>query len=218
MMTKKHKLLMWIFAALSAILTLAVYPSLPDQIPINWGFNGQIDYGSKINALFLGAIPLILVPLFIYLPKADPRKKNYDRFSKYYGDFGVFLMIFLLIFTAIILSESLWPGRISVTKVLPLMMGGLMIFIGNMMPKFKSNFFVGIKTPWTISDPDVWNKTHRLGGALFFWSGILYCLGCLWLPELVSFVVLMVFVLVSSIVPTVMSYLWYREKEKAEEE
>ena len=87
-----------------------------------------------------------------------------------------------------------------------------------MMPKFKSNFFIGIKTVWTISSTNVWNKTHRLGGLLFFWCGVLFCLTALWLPDNVMFWMLLGTVLICAVVPTVMSYVWYRQEEKKAEE
>ena len=218
MVTKKNKILILVFAAASALASLIAFPFLPDQIPTNWGLNGEITYGGKEHALYIGLIPLLLAPLYLYLPKIDPRRKNYDRFSKYYGGFGIFLMVFLFLLNAIVLSESLWPGHISVSKVLPLMVGIMLIFIGNMMPKFKSNFFIGIKTVWTISSTNVWNKTHRLGGLLFFWCGVLFCLTALWLPDNVMFWMLLGTVLICAVVPTVMSYVWYRQEEKKAEE
>ena len=89
-------------------------------------------------------------------------------------------------------------------------MGLLFLFIGNIMGKVKPNFFMGIRNPWTISDPDVWNRTHRLGGGLFFLAGLVTVISAVLLPEAVTFAVLMTGVLVAALVPTAMSYLWYK--------
>ena len=153
----------------------------------------------------------MLAGLFIYLPKIDPRKKNYAKFSKYYDYFCMFMMVFLLIANLVVVSESFFPGRISVGIVIQMLVGVLFLFLGNMMPKFKSNFFVGIKNPWTLSNTDVWNRTHRLSGILMFGMGIVTILTCFWLPPSLSFWLMMGMVLLLVLVPTIMSYIWYRK-------
>jgi len=89
--------------------------------------------------------------------------------------------------------------------------GLLFVFIGNMMPKVKSNFFVGVKTPWALSNSEVWNKTHRLAGYLFFFGGLLTFVISFFLREYALFITLMVIVTVMVIVPTVMSYVWFKK-------
>ena len=91
-------------------------------------------------------------------------------------------------------------------------MGLLFLFLGNMLGKIKPNFFFGVRTPWTISDPDVWNKTHRLAGMLWFWSGLLFLVAALLLPEAAMFLLLMACILITTLVMIVMSYIWFRKK------
>ena len=126
------------------------------------------------------------------------------------------MMVFCGTMTGIILSESFYPGRISVGRVTTAMVGLLFVFLGNMMPKMKNNFFMGIRTPWTLSDPDVWNRTHRLGGILWFAGGLLtVALALCGISETLMFVLLMVLVAVLALVPTVYSYLCFRAKGQA---
>ena len=80
-----------------------------------------------------------------------------------------------------------------------------------MMPKFKSNFFVGVKNPWTLSNTDVWNRTHRLSGILMFVMGLVIILTCFWLPPSLSFWLLMGMILLVVLIPTIMSYVWYQK-------
>ena len=139
------------------------------------------------------------------------RKKNYTKFSKYYDYFCMFMMVFLLLVNLIVVSESFFPGRISVGIVIQLLVGVLFLFLGNMMPKFKSNFFVGVKNPWTLSNTDVWNRTHRLSGILMFVMGLVIILTCFWLPPSLSFWLLMGMILLVVLIPTIMSYVWYQK-------
>ncbi|MCI5526932.1 MAG: SdpI family protein [Oscillospiraceae bacterium] len=211
MKNKHSKIIIWILAALSPILCAVTYPFLPQQVPMHWDINGTVSYEGKETFIFMAVLPLLLAGLFIYLPKIDPRKKNYAKFSKYYDYFCMFMMVFLLIANLVVVSESFFPGRISVGIVIQMLVGVLFLFLGNMMPKFKSNFFVGIKNPWTLSNTDVWNRTHRLSGILMFGMGIVTILTCFWLPPSLSFWLMMGMVLLLVLVPTIMSYIWYRK-------
>ena len=122
------------------------------------------------------------------------------------------LLLFLLTLTAVTLVEALRPGTLSVGRVVTLALGVLLAFLGNRLPKVKSNFFLGFRTPWTLSDPDVWNRTHRAGGILFFALGAALVPCGLFLPEQAAFGVLLAGVLAAALTPVVLSYIWYRQK------
>ena len=205
------KRIIWILAVLSPVLGAVAYPFLPEQVPMHWGLDGTVSYEGKGTFIFMALLPLLLAALLIYLPKMDPRKKNYTKFSKYYDYFCMFMMVFLLLVNLIVVSESFFPGRISVGIVIQLLVGVLFLFLGNMMPKFKSNFFVGVKNPWTLSNTDVWNRTHRLSGILMFVMGLVIILTCFWLPPSLSFWLLMGMILLVVLIPTIMSYVWYQK-------
>jgi len=143
------------------------------------------------------------------VPNIDPRKKNYEKFRGLYDGFALFMMIFMLGLVSIVISESLNPGRLSVEFLVIAACGLVFVFIGNMMPKVKSNFFVGIKTPWSLSNTEVWNKTHRLVGYLFFFGGLLIILIAFFLREYALFITLAVIVAVMTILPVIMSYVWF---------
>ena len=210
----KIRIVMWIFAIAPLMLVAVMYNRLPAQVPTNWGFNGEISYGSKSTLWWLAGMSPALAALFMLLPKIDPRKKNYEIFREIYDGFTLFMALFMLGLVALVISESLNPGRLSVELVIVVACGLLFAFIGNMMPKVKSNFFVGVKTPWALSNTEVWNKTHRLAGYLFFFGGLLTVLIAFFLREHALFITLMVIVAIISIVPVVMSYIWFKKLEK----
>ncbi len=216
-MTRKRLLiLICVLALVPLIATALLYGSLPERIPTHWNLDGSVTYSGKSAIWMTAGMSPVLAALLLVLPKIDPRKKNYEKFRGYYNAFIVVLLLFLMIVDGIILSESLWPGRISVGRAVTIGVGILFVFLGNIMPKIKNNFFMGLRTPWTLSDPDVWNRTHRLGGRLFFWFGLAIALSGLLLPETVTFAIMMIGVVIVSGVPAAMSYVWYRRNQRDE--
>jgi len=205
----KTRIIMCIFAIAPLLLTAFMYNRLPDQVPINWGLDGVVSYRSKSSLWSLSGLSPFLAAALMIVPNIDPRKKNYEKFRGLYDGFALFMMIFMLGLVSIVISESLNPGRLSVEFLVIAACGLVFVFIGNMMPKVKSNFFVGIKTPWSLSNTEVWNKTHRLVGYLFFFGGLLIILIAFFLREYALFITLAVIVAVMTILPVIMSYVWF---------
>lgn len=213
---KSALILIAILALAPLVLVSVVYARLPDTVPMQWGFNGSVRYDPKINLWMMTALSPLMAALFLVIPKIDPKRRNYQKFGTAYQGFIIVLLLFLFILDGIVVSESFYPGRISVYTVVMVGVGLLFVFLGNMMPKVKSNFYVGARTPWTLSDPDVWFKTNRLCGYLFFFSGLLLCLCPFILPESASFVIILGAAGITVIVPSVMSYIWYQQKHHDE--
>ena len=208
---------MWLLALLPFLLVAAFYARLPDQVPMHWGFDGAVNrYGSKNELWLMAALGPLFALLFQFLPRLDPRKRNYEKFQTYYEGTALVLTAFVAVMMGIVLAETLRPGTVSMGRVVSALVGLLFLFVGNLMGKIKPNFFMGIRTPWTISDPDVWNRAHRLGGGLFFLTGLATVVSAILLPEPLTFGVLMGGTLITALIPTVMSYLWYRKKEREE--
>ena len=219
MKTKWSIAAMWLLAMVPLILVAALYARLPDQVPLHWGIDGAINrYGSKNELWLLAALGPGTALLLQFLPRLDPKKRNYERFHTYYEATALVVEAFMAGVTGIMLVESLRPGTLSMGRVVSALVGLLFLFLGSLMGKVKPNFFMGIRNPWTLSDPDVWNRAHRLGGGLFFLTGLVTVVSAILLPEPVTFAVLMAGTLLTALIPTVMSYLWYRKKRGAEAE
>lgn len=213
MKSKKAILLMWIVSLLPFVLVAIAWPHLPERIPGHWGLNGQIDrYDAPATLWLMCAIGPLLSLGMQFLPRLDPKRENYEKFQPYYDFFGPLVPLLLLLCIAVTLSESLWPGRINVARAIGLMVGVLFLIIGNMMGKVKTNWFMGFRTPWALSDPDVWNKTQRLGGWTFFLSGLSALALSLLAPEEIFFVVFFAILIVGLVLTYVMSWKWFREK------
>ena len=195
-MTKKSTWIVLCLLALAPVaLVAACYGALPDRVPTYWGLDGTVTYGPKALLWLFALLSPALTALLRLLPRLDPRRGNYARFQRCYDGFCAALLLFLLTLTAVTLA-----------------LGVLLAFLGNRLPKVKSNFFLGFRTPWTLSDPDVWNRTHRAGGILFFALGAALVPCGLFLPEQAAFGVLLAGVLAAALTPVVLSYIWYRQK------
>lgn len=212
-MSKKLKFIFTILAAIIApVMVALVYTKLPAQVPTNWGFNGTVSYSDKNMLWILSLIPIAIALLLYVAPRIDPKRKNYQKFEGAYEGFILVLMLFLDVLVAVTIVESFYPGTLSIPGIICTILGLLFVFIGNVMPKFKQNYFMGIKTPWTLSDEQIWNKTHRMAGFLWFFGGILCVLSAFFLKDVALFAAFMSLVLLMVLIPLVMSYVWYRKK------
>lgn len=213
MTDKRLRILRYCIAFLTAAAVAFLYPGLPEQIPTNWGFNGEVSYSSKNTIWIITVILILLAFLYDFLPYIDPRRRNYLKFGKIYDFLGVALQFFLAVMIGIILCESYYPGRIETFRVIFVMIALLFLLIGNYLPKIQSNFYMGIKTPWTLSSDEVWRKTHRLAGKLYVGCGILLFPSAAFLPSAAAGTVLFVLAIGSSLIVTLASYLWWKKLE-----
>lgn len=201
----------WILSVIPVLIAAGVYGKLPDRIPTNWGFDGHVSYGPKSTIWLIAGMSPFFGVLFFFLPVIDPKRRNYLDFSDAYRSFQLFMQIFLLAITGIVLTESLRPGTVRVSTVVTALGGILFMLLGNMLPKFRQNFFCGFKTPWTMSSEEVWNKTNRLGGKMLFAAGAIGVAGAFLPDDRWKMWVLLVPIAVAALVPCIMSYVWFQK-------
>jgi len=166
----KNKFSLPIFLSIISLLgVLILYPSLPEQIPIHYNFQWEVDgYGPKYAALLLGALPLVLCGLFYILLYIDPKREQMG--DRIYDKIQTAVIILMIAVNWICLASVRYPQK-DVSVWISVAIGVVFIIIGNYLPKVKPNYFLGIRTPWTLSSDVVWRKTHRLGGYLFILIG-----------------------------------------------
>jgi uncharacterized membrane protein len=162
-------LVVLIFAA-----SLAVLLELPAgaRIPIHFSANGEED-GWARAAFGLFMIPALMAAiwlLILILPQIDPRGKNLLRSGSAYGTIWVALILMLCVSQALIIATAL-GAQLDVTRIRVAAAGLMFIAVGNVLGKLRWNYTVGIRTPWTLADQRVWDKTHRFGGWLFVIGG-----------------------------------------------
>jgi len=206
---KKH-LLPITLMIISVMAWLFFYPSLPDQVPVHWGSNGVDGYQSKGMAFFtLHALMVGIYLLLTVVPKIDPKKKNYQYFSKAYSITILSTIGLLFLINMFILLISLGYD-IPMENLAGPLVGLLFLIMGNYMQQAKQNFFFGIRTPWTLMDETIWRKTHRLGGKLFMVGGIIMML-TLFLPARYEIFIILSVVALVAVVPTGYSYILFRK-------
>ncbi len=199
---------------ISAILSVYFYSHFPAQVVGHWNFQGVPDrYTGKTGAAFgmLGVIAGMYI-LFLVLPLLDPKRERYQSFEKVYHFFKNSMVFVMSAIYAVAGFYNL-GYNVKINLVVPLLIGLLMIAIGNYMGKIKNNWFVGIKTPWTLSSENVWNKTHRMGGYMFILFGLLIMVSPL-LPKTLGLIAFILGVVLVVFGTMVYSYLVYRKEQK----
>jgi uncharacterized membrane protein len=163
------------------------WPQIPAdaQIPVHWGPSGEADgFGPKWLGLL--GLPLVgagILALFALLPRIEPRRQNLERSATAYVGTGIAAVAFMGVLHVVAVMAAL-GDEANVVRVVELGTGVLFVVIGNYLGKTRSNWFFGIRTPWTLSSERSWNRTHRLGGYLFVGLGVAIMLAALLLaPE-----------------------------------
>jgi uncharacterized membrane protein len=159
---------------IAVVATLAVYPRLPEQVPTHWTVNGEVDdWSSRLWGSW--TIPLVMAFMllaFRAFPLIDPRRENYAKFAGTYEGILIIVLLFMLALHVAALAKMLGRG-VAVMRLLPVGIGLLLVGIGALLPRSHANWFIGIRTPWTLSNDRVWERTHRFGGAVMIATGVL---------------------------------------------
>jgi uncharacterized membrane protein len=212
--TFKTEIIPLLLILISVVLGFYFYAVFPDQVPMHWNAYGEVDrYGSKLEGAIIGpAVLLGLYILFLVIPLLDPKKEKYEQFVKVYQIFR--LMIMIVLFGVFLIASLNGIGyNIRVEIWIPFFIGWMFIFMGNYFGKIKPNWFMGIRTPWTLSSDEVWYKTHRLGGKMFMLLGLFFVLTPLW-PVSSLLWTLIVPAVLAALVPMVYSYVIYKKLKK----
>ena len=212
--TIKSEIFSFLILAVSWVAAFYFYQHFPDKVVTHWNIAGQADgwSGRGFAAFFFPGLLSGMYLMFLLLPMFDPKKDRYAEFSKVYNVFrNLLLGVMALIY--FIASVSNLGVYLNVGVWTPLIIGLLFVVLGNYMGKIKPNWFVGIRTPWTMSSETVWNKTHRFGGKAFMMSGVLIAMSGLAplrlrLPLFVFAIMIMLFGTI------VYSYLVYLAEKK----
>ena len=215
----------WLYASLvvtalalgaSVYVSVFLYDRLPEQVPIHWNAAGEADgfVAKEHSFLTFYLIPLAMLGvagLTLLLPWLSPKHFEIDRFRGTYG-YIMFLVTALLGYLHLaVLLGSAWGSPLDVTR---LVLGGIFLFLallGNVLGKVRRNFYVGVRTPWTLASDAVWEATHRLAAWLMVAGGLLgFVALLLGVPFWWCFILLMVFVLI----PVPYSLILYKRLQR----
>jgi uncharacterized membrane protein len=214
MKTRNIQILIIGLILVSFLIGAYLYPYMPEKMASHWDANGSVDgYMPKLWGLFLlPVISAILFLVFMLIPKIDPHKGNIEKFR---GHFDVFILLLFVFLFYVHMLTMLWnlSYRFNIIQLLAPAFGLIIYYAGIMMENAKQNWFIGVRTPWTLSSEVVWDKTNKLAGKLFKVAGVLAAMGLIF-PKYAIFLIL-VPVILAAVYPIIYSYQKYQQEKKA---
>lgn len=193
-----------------------IWNRLPERVPVHWNASGEIDrWGNKLTLIImLFLLPVLTYVILSVVSKIDPKKRMSLMGGKLYQlKFSLVLFMSLL---ALFIIYSTKSQTISSPSFVFAILGGLFMVLGNYFKVIKPNYFIGIKTPWTLENDEIWKKTHIFAGKLWFIGGLLIILGSLIFESSFFVKIFLTIVFCITIVPICYSYLKYKNLKNKE--
>ena len=215
MSTRTTLIVTLVLVVIAIAFSLTVYNRLPDPMASHWGINDQVNgYTSRFWGAFLMPVASIgLLGLFLLIPSIDPLKANIAKFHEAFNAFIALTMVFLLYIHFLTILWNLGFQNFGMGQAMLPAIGLIFIFAGLMMMKAKRNFFIGIRTPWTLSSDHVWDETHRVGSWLFIAMGIITLFTNLFGQA--GIFIMVGAILIAVLVPIIYSYVLYQQETKS---
>lgn len=198
--------------AASFAAALLAYPRLPARIPVHWNVDGVADgFGPRSMIFGFSALMLALGALWLVLPRVSPRRYEVERFGAAWWRSGA-LIVALSGYVQAMLVWHLLGGPVGMDRALGGGLALLAVLLGNVLGKVRRNFWLGIRTPWTLASERVWYATHRLAARTMVMGGLLALAG-LAAGAPPRFATLSV--VVAALLPAAWSLLYYKRLEHA---
>lgn len=212
--TFQKELPLLVIVLLPFVYLAFIWNNLPDQVPLHWNMEGEIDrYGDKWQLILIPLLlPLLIYILFSIVPKIDPKGKIKNMGNKY-NTLKTILTLFMSVLALIIIyiaqHESLYNPNYII-----LFIGLLFAALGNYFKTLRANYFIGIKTPWTLENETVWKETHKLAGKMWMVGGIMIILASLTLNERANLTLFAIITVIITLIPVVYSYVRFQRLTK----
>jgi uncharacterized membrane protein len=213
-MNLKKELSLITIVLLPFIYLAYIWNQLPEKVPMHWNIKGEIDrYGEKMELIIIPILlPLLVYIIFLVVPKIDPKNKL-NKMGNKLQTIKVLLTTFMSILALFIIYSAKNQSFANPNYII-LLIGVLYIILGNYFKTIKANYFIGIRTPWTLENETVWKKTHKLGGKLWFVGGIIVVLTSLILDKEPNVTVFLIITGIITIIPIVYSYIIFKNEIK----
>lgn len=212
-MKGQKNLWLLVLCVLSVAGTALIYSRLPEKIPMHWGIEGQIDrYGGRGEIFLTAGVSFLFYGLMLVIPRIDPRRDNYKKHMKAFSLIIAALVLFMIALHWMMVAVAL-GADINVQTAICLAMAVLFAVIGNVLPQARHNYTFGIRTPWTLADEEVWRKTHRVGGYVF-WLMAAALAAAAFIPSVIAFILAIGGIVAGVVFLVVYSYILFEHKEK----
>jgi uncharacterized membrane protein len=208
---------LWVITLLPYAYLAMIWGQLPDQVPTHFNVDGKADnWSAKATLLLLPAgLGIIIYVVMLIIPAIDPKGKIQQMGDKYYT-FRLMLSLFMALLSYYILSQT-HAGNMDNPGMLIALIGGLFAVMGNYFQTLRPNYFIGLRTPWTLESELVWKKTHRLAGRLWMAGGLLLVVLAFAIQNGQTLMVIMGCILPAiTLVPVIYSYLEFQREKKSE--
>lgn len=210
-MKRNYFLIAALIILATLIATIVVYPDLPSRIPAHWNFQGEINrYSDKQELFLMPAVMVGFVIVFAVLPWLSPKRFEVDTFRSTY----LYIMLILVAFLAYLHALRLWAALSRPLDMNRALMGAAFLslaLLGNVLGKVRRNFFIGVRTPWTLASEKVWDATHRFAAKMFVLAGLL---GLLSMAITAKPVIGLVILAVAALASVLYSLVYYKHLER----
>ena len=209
-MKLKREIPLIVIVLLPFIYLAYIWNELPEKVPVHWNFKGEIDrLGEKTELLLIPILlPLLIYIIFLIVPKIDPKNKI-SKMGNKYQHIKILLTTFMSIL-ALFIIYSAKNQSFANPNYIVLLIGILYIIFGNYFKTIKANYFIGIRTPWTLENETVWKETHKLGGKMWFVGGIIVVISSLILDKQPNFILFIIITGIITIIPIAYSYFKFK--------
>jgi len=209
-MKLKNEIPLIAIVSLPFIYLAYIWNELPEKVPMHWNIKGEIDrFGEKSELLLIPILlPLLVYIIFLIVPKIDPKNKIRKMGNKY-QHIKILLTTFMSILALFIIYTAKNQSFANPNYIV-LLIGILYIILGNYFKTIKANYFIGIRTPWTLENETVWKETHKLGGKMWFISGVIVVISSLILDKQPNYILFMIITGIITIVPIAYSYFKFK--------
>lgn len=211
---KKEKIYIFVLVSVVVLMFLVnfiFYTKLPNVVATHFNEKGIANgYSSKLTFLLTDSVlSVVLLGIFLIIPKVDPLKENIEKFKEYYYYFAVVIMIFMLLVHLQVILYNLGI-KLDVNVFVSLLTAVILYFASLLVEKAKRNWFIGIRTPWTLSSDVVWDKTHRVGGMLLKVCSVLAILGAFFRDH--AYLFILIPLLATTLYLVIFSYVEYQKE------
>ncbi len=201
-----------LLVGLTLVISFIAYPKLPDRVPTHWGLHNEVNgYSPRwLASVLMPGMIILFWARFRLAPRVDPRGSNYEKFGGAY-DLIIASVLALLAAIHVFIMASAVGYRVDIGRAALVMVGLLLIAVGNVLPRARPNWFVGVRTPWTLSNDRVWERTHRVSGYLMVIAG-LFTIALAWARPEIAGPGVGILVVGASLASVAYSYVAWRQE------